>query len=77
MTHAVRCASETIYLPVSPSQDTEEEHLFRVIEESRRLRAEILACNTDNRSEHISGELLKTEQKILDYLRSRRESVQS
>ena len=58
-------------------QDAEEQHLFRVIEESRRLRAEILASDSGTRSEHISSELLKTEQKILYYLKSRRESYQS
>lgn len=48
-------------------QDATEENLFRVMEGVRRYRAELSAQDT-GRDQQIHKELLKVEQKLLDYL---------
>ena len=58
------------------SQDAEEEQLFRVITELRRERARLLASDAPDgqagRADQRGAELLRTEQKILDFLQARR-----
>ncbi|KAK7498874.1 hypothetical protein BaRGS_00009966, partial [Batillaria attramentaria] len=62
-----------VYIDIKSPKDAEEESLFRVIEEVRRYRAELIASDT-GRDARIRDELFKAEKKILDYLQGRRGS---
>ncbi|PVD20908.1 hypothetical protein C0Q70_19071 [Pomacea canaliculata] len=56
-----------IHLEIKTPRDATEENLFRVMEGVRRYRAELSAQDT-GRDQQIHKELLKVEQKLLDYL---------
>ncbi|XP_076449548.1 1-phosphatidylinositol 4,5-bisphosphate phosphodiesterase gamma-1-like isoform X2 [Babylonia areolata] len=70
-------SSLLVHIGMSSPKDAEEKNLFRVIEESRRYRAELLR-NSDSgnsRKDEITAELLKTEMKLLSYLQARQDSA--